>query len=83
MPSSPCDRQRKRYAIQPRCPAVSYPFGPAKQWTVKATGFDLLQQLPDVQRTVNAQGRSEVRINTQPAYALLTLTYRLDIKPRK
>lgn len=62
---------------------VSYPFGPSKQWTVKATGFDLLQQLPDVQRTVNAQGRSEVRINSQPAYALLTLTYRLDIKPKK
>lgn len=62
---------------------VSYVFGPAKQWTLKATGFDLLRQLPDVQRSVNAHGRSEVRINSQPAYALLTLTYRLDIKPRK
>ncbi|MBD5239127.1 MAG: hypothetical protein HDS64_05060, partial [Bacteroidales bacterium] len=55
----------------------------AKEWTVKAIGFDLLQQLPTVQRTLNAQGRSEIRLNSQPAYALLTLSYRLDIKPKR
>lgn len=62
---------------------ISKSLGRAKQWTVKAIGFDLLQQLPTIQRTLNAQGRSEIRLNSQPAYALLTLTYRLDIKPQK
>ncbi|MDE6535906.1 MAG: outer membrane beta-barrel family protein, partial [Muribaculaceae bacterium] len=62
---------------------ISKTFGRAKQFTVKAIGFDLLQQLPTVQRTLNAQGRSEVRYNSQPAYALLTLAYRLDIQPKK
>lgn len=62
---------------------ISKSFGSAKEWTVKAIGFDLLQQLPTVQRTLNAQGRSEIRLNSQPAYALLTLSYRLDIKPKR
>lgn len=61
---------------------ISKTFGRNKQWTVKATGFDLLQQLPTVQRTLNAQGRSEVRFNSQPSYAIVTLAYRLDIKPK-
>lgn len=28
------------------------------------------------------QGRTEIRYNTVSSYALLTLTYRLDIKPK-
>lgn len=62
---------------------LSKTFGRAKQFTVKAIGFDLLQQLPTIRQTVNAQGRTETRYNSQPAYALLTLTYRLDIKPKR
>lgn len=62
---------------------LSKTFGRAKQWTVKAIGFDLLQQLPTVERTLNAQGRSEVRVNSQPSYAILTLAYRFDMKPKK
>lgn len=62
---------------------LSKTFGSAKQFTVKAIGFDLLHQLPTVKQVVNAQGRTETRYNSQPAYAILTMTYRLDIKPRK
>lgn len=62
---------------------LSKAFGRRKEWVVKAIGFDLLQQLPTVKQVVNAQGRTESRYNSQPAYALLTLTYRLDIKPQK
>jgi len=62
---------------------LSRAFGKRKQWVVKAIGFDLLQQLPNIRRMVNAQGRTETRYNTQPSYAMLTLTYRLDIQPRK
>lgn len=62
---------------------VSKSFGKDKAWTVKAVGFDILRQLPTVVRTVNAQGRTELRYNSQPAYALLTIAYRLSIQPRK
>ncbi len=62
---------------------LSKAFGRRKQWIVKAIGFDILHQLPNIKRMVNAQGRTETRYNTRPAYALLTLTYRLDIKPNK
>ncbi len=61
---------------------LSKSFGRAKQFTAKAIGFDLLHQLPTVKQVVNAQGRTETRCNSQPAYAILTLAYRLDIKPR-
>lgn len=62
---------------------LSQTFGAAKQWTAKATGFDLLRQLPTIKRVVNPLGSTETRYNSQPAYAILTLTYRLDIKPRR
>lgn len=61
---------------------LSRTFGPGGRYIVKIVGFDLLQQLPTIRQTVNAQGRTESRYNSQPAYALLTLTYRLDIKKR-
>ena len=62
---------------------LSKAFGKSKQWVVKAIGFDILHQLPNTQRSVNAQGRTETRYNTVSSYALLTLTYRLDIKPKR
>lgn len=61
---------------------LSKSFGKTKQFTAKAIGFDLLHQLPTIKQVVNAQGRTETRYNSQPAYAILTLAYRLDIKPR-
>lgn len=57
--------------------------GRSKEWTIKAIGFDLLHQLPTVKRTLTAQGTTETSYNSQPAYALLTITYRLDIKPKR
>ena len=62
---------------------LSKTFGRAKQFTVKAIGFDILGQLPTIKQVVNAQGRTETRYNSQPSYALLTFAYRLDIKPRR
>lgn len=62
---------------------ISLPFGPSKQWMIKAEALDLLRQFPDIYRSINSMGRTEVRYNTIPAYALLTLTYRLDIKPKR
>lgn len=61
---------------------LSKSFGKTKQFTAKAIGFDLLHQLPTVKQVVTPQGRTESRYNSQPAYAILTLAYRLDIKPR-
>lgn len=57
--------------------------GKHKQWTLKATGFDLLRQLSNTLRIVNAQGRVETRYNTMPAYAMLHVMYRLDVLPKK
>lgn len=62
---------------------LSKTFGRSKQFSVKAIGFDLLHQLPTIKQVVNAQGRTETRYNSQPAYAIMTLTYRLDIKPKR
>ncbi len=62
---------------------LSLPFGPSKQWIIKAEALDLLRQFPDTRRFIDATGRTEVRYNAIPAYALLTLTYRLDLKPKK
>lgn len=62
---------------------ITRPFGPSKQWMIKAEALDLLHQFPDIRRTINSMGRTEVRYNTIPSYALLTLTYRLDIKPKR
>ena len=62
---------------------ISRPFGKKKQWIIKAVGFDILHKIPNVSRSVNAQGWTESRYNTKPSYAMLTITYRLDIKPKQ
>lgn len=62
---------------------LSKAFGKGNAWVVKARGYDILHQLPNVRQFVNAQGRTETRYNTIPAYAVVSLTYRLDIKPQK
>lgn len=62
---------------------VSRPFGKKKQWIIKAVRFDILHQIPNVSRSVNAQGWTESKYNTKPSYAMLTITYRLDVKPKQ
>ena len=46
-------------------------------------GFDLLGQLDNVTRTVNAQGRTETYTNVLPRYTLLHVVYRLNKQPKK
>lgn len=62
--------------------ALTRGFGKGRQWMAKAIGFDVLRQLSNIRREVNAQGYVERRYNTMPSYVLFSLTYRLDIKPR-
>lgn len=62
---------------------LSKAFGKRKQWLVKSCGFDILHQISTVRRTVNAQGRTETWYNTIPSYAILSVAYRLDVKPKK
>lgn len=45
-------------------------------------GFDLLGQLSNVTRTMNAQGRTEITVNALPRYILLHAVYRLNIQPK-
>ena len=53
------------------------------KWMVKLDGFDILGQLSNVTRTINAQGRTETYTNVLPRYALLHVIYRFDKKPKK
>ena len=46
-------------------------------------GFDILGQLSNVTRVINAQGRTETYTNVMPRYALLHIVYRLNKKPRQ
>ena len=45
-------------------------------------GFDILGQLSNVTRTLNAQGRTETYTNVMPRYALLHIVYRLNKQPK-
>lgn len=46
-------------------------------------GFDLLGQLSNISRAINAQGRTETWTNTQPRYVLLHAVWRWNHSPRK
>ena len=46
-------------------------------------GYDLLGQLSNVTRTVNAQSHTESYTNTLPRYALLHVVYRFNKQPKK
>jgi hypothetical protein len=46
-------------------------------------GFDLLGNLSNVRRTINAQGRTETWNNVTPRYALLHVIYRLNKQPKR
>ena len=45
-------------------------------------GFDLLGQLSNVTRTLNAQGRTETYTNVMPRYTLFHIIYRLNKQPK-
>ena len=46
-------------------------------------GYDLLGQLSNITRTINAQSRTESYTNTLPRYALLHAIYRFNRQPKK
>ena len=51
--------------------------------TIIFDGFDLLGNLSNVRRSINAQGRTETFYNVIPSYGLLHITYRLNKEPQK
>lgn len=50
--------------------------------TLKLTAHDILGSAKHVYTSVNAQGRTETWRYTLPRYVMLTVGYRLDMKPR-
>jgi len=46
-------------------------------------GFDLLDNLSNVRRVLNGQGRIESYYNVIPRYVMLHIVYRLNIQPKK
>lgn len=54
-----------------------------KNLILKIRAYDLLHQRRNIVRTLNAQGRTETWYNTTPNYILFTLTYRLNVQPKK
>lgn len=53
------------------------------KFTVMLDGFDILGNLDNVTRFVNAQDRTETYTNVLPRYALLHVVYRLNKQPNK
>ena len=54
-----------------------------KSLTLKFTAFDLLAQRSNIQRTLNAQGRTETWYNTIPRYFLFSIAWRLHKAPHR
>lgn len=50
---------------------------------IMADGFDILHNLSNVTRTLNAQGRTETYRNVLPRYVMFHAIYRLNLKPKK
>ena len=51
--------------------------------TFALDSFDLLHELSNVIRTVNAQGRTETYHNVIPSYFMLRAIYKLNLSPKK
>ncbi len=51
--------------------------------TFMVDAFDILGNLSNVRRTLNAQGRIETWYNVIPRYVMAHVVYRLNIQPRK
>lgn len=62
---------------------VSYCPPRASRWVFMLDGFDMLHQLSNVNYAVNAAGRTVSYSNTLPRYIMLSVQYRLNIKPKK
>ena len=56
---------------------------PRRNLTVFVDGFDILGQLSNIRRVINAQGRTETWYNTLPRYFMVHLIYRLNREPKK
>ena len=52
-------------------------------WTLMIKGHDLLHQLSQVRRTLNAQGLTETWVNGVPSYVMLHLIYRFNWQPKR
>lgn len=50
---------------------------------VMVDGFDILGQLSNVTRTINAQGRTETYTNVLPRYGLLHVIYKFQKRPKQ
>lgn len=50
---------------------------------VMVDGFDILGQLSNVTRTINAQGRTETYTNVLPRYGLLHFIYKFQKRPKQ
>ena len=61
---------------------LSRPFFKGK-FLVLLDGFDILGQLSNVTRTMNAQGRTETYTNVMPRYVLLHAVWRFNKQPKK
>lgn len=46
-------------------------------------GFDILGNMNNITRMVNAQGRTETFVNALPRYAILHVAYHFNMKPKK
>lgn len=53
------------------------------RFLIMLDALDILGQLDNVSRTVNAQGRTETRVNVLPRYVLLHAVYRFNKQPKK
>ena len=51
--------------------------------TFRLNAVDILRQISNVQHTVNAQGRTETWVNSQPRYVMLHVVYRFNVMPKK
>lgn len=51
--------------------------------TLMVDGFDILGNLSNVRRTINAQGRTETWSNVIPRYVLFHVSYRFNKQPKK
>lgn len=62
--------------------SLSRPFLKGDALTLKLSGFDILNSVKRIVTTVNAQGRTETWSNSLPRYIMLTVAYRIDMKPK-
>lgn len=54
-----------------------------RPWTVSLKAHDLLRQLSNTRRVLNAQGITEMWYNVVPSYVMLSLSYRFAKQPKK